>query len=73
MIDAAILDPTIAVHVVTLWQAPLIKSSVEQREDPLQLPSSINYFFDNAKKYAVPSICFHSYFQVRCTRLYADR
>jgi len=54
VLNATDLTPNVAVHVRDLWASKKLSKFMEEKQNELQLPSSISYFFDNAVRFATP-------------------
>jgi len=54
VLEAAELDRVIAADVSAFWKSSVVIAAVEERENALQLPSSITYFFNHAMRFGEP-------------------
>jgi len=52
VLNATDLTPTVAEQVRDLWASKKLQTFMEAKQNEMQLPSSISYFFDNALRFA---------------------
>eukprot|EP01128_Nolandella_sp_AFSM9_P005114 TRINITY_DN2427_c0_g1_i2.p1 TRINITY_DN2427_c0_g1~~TRINITY_DN2427_c0_g1_i2.p1 ORF type:complete len:386 (-),score=100.71 TRINITY_DN2427_c0_g1_i2:248-1294(-) len=52
ILTATDLTPAVAAAVTTIWNSKKLRKVIDDKQNELQLPSSISYFFEHAKRFA---------------------